>query len=63
MLAIFITACTGWLFQSAGKPVAWWGYLSLLVFSTSLVYALARLLRKGIRESDVRTIDTYKELE
>lgn len=62
-LAIFITASMGWLLQSVGKPVAWWGYLGLLALSASLVYALARLLRKGIRENDVRTIDTYNELE
>ncbi|MPY74764.1 MAG: hypothetical protein GEU87_10920 [Alphaproteobacteria bacterium] len=62
-LAVFITVCVGWLFQSVGKPVAWWGYLGLLALSASLVYALARLLRKGARESGVQTIDTYKELE
>ena len=63
VLAVFITACLGWLFQSVGKPVAWWGYLCLLVLSASLVYALARLLRKGVRENGVQAIDTYKELE
>lgn len=64
VLAIFMTACLGWLFQSAGKPVAWWGYLGLLALCAALVFAVARLLRKDrSRDSDVRSVDTYKELE
>jgi len=66
-LAIFITACFGWLFRSAGLSFNVWGYLFLLTLCAWLVYGLASLLRNsrsnGNNGRSVRSIDCFEELE
>lgn len=63
-LAIFITACLGWLFQSAGKPFRPWEYLLLLALCALLIHALVSLLRNNGRgRAGVRSTDSYEELE
>jgi hypothetical protein len=62
-LAIFITACFGWLIRGAGVSFNVWGYLILLALCASLVYGLARLLRNGRGNGGIRSTDCFEELE
>ncbi len=61
-LAVFVTACLGWIFHGAGKPVPWWLYLFVFALTASLILSLARLLQpNGRRNGRVRSLDTYDE--
>jgi len=63
-LAIFVTACLGWLFRGAGKPLAWWLYPVVFGVMACLIYALARLLRpNGARNGHAHAFDGFDELE
>jgi hypothetical protein len=63
-LAIFVTACLGWLFRGAGKPVAWWLYVIVFALVAWLIYTLAGLLRPNEpRSGHVRAFDNIDELE
>lgn len=47
LIAVFITACLGWLFHGMGVSVPWWSYpLTFCLFALGL-YAIARLLLRG----------------
>jgi hypothetical protein len=63
-LAIFITACFGWLIRGAGISFNVWGYLILLTLCAWLVYGLAGLLGNGRGNGgSVRSVDIYNELD
>jgi hypothetical protein len=63
-LAIFVTACLGWLFRGAGEPVPWWLYLVVFALMAAMIYFLARLMRpSGQRVGRVRAFDSIDEVE
>jgi hypothetical protein len=63
-LAIFITACFGWLIRGAGVSFNVWGYLILLMLCAWLMHGLAGLLRNGRSKGGrVRSVDVYSELD
>jgi hypothetical protein len=64
VLALFVTACLGWLFRGAGMPFAWWIYVIVFVLAAGLIYALGRLMRaNGQRAGRFRAFDSIDELE
>lgn len=62
IIGTFITACVGWLFYGAGKPVPGWGYPLVFVIFVTWLYTVGRLLIGGETDAErARSFDVSIE--
>lgn len=47
LIAVFITACLGWLAHSMGVSVPWWSYPPVFALFALGLYGIAGLLLRG----------------